>query len=106
MNSTTEAVTGARGLGLDLGDVRRQAFDLLDDALVVGGRHHVADFDRDAGLEARDHVIEVGDAVVAVEHGQDGALDQLVQDLLFLAVLDGLELDLAGDRRDDVTAGR
>ena len=95
MNSTTEAGDGTEAFGSSLGDVLREAIDLLHDLFVVSGRHHVADFDRDAGLEPRDDVIEVGDAVVAVEHGEHGALDQLVQDLLFLAVFDGLELDLA-----------
>src|SRR3989304_5211529 len=84
-----------RRLRLDLLDVAAEALHLLDDALVIGRGHHVADLDGDAGLEARDHVVEVGDAEVAVEDGEHGALDQLVEDLLLLAVLHRLELNLA-----------
>ena len=39
---------------------------------------------------------------MAVEHRDHRALDQLVDDLLFLALFHGLELDLAAERRDDV----
>src|SRR5687767_1456814 len=54
-----------RRLRLDLGDMPGHSLDLLDDALVVRGRHHVADLDGDARLEAGHDVIEIGDAEVA-----------------------------------------
>src|SRR5690606_25178668 len=63
---------------------------------------HIAHFHGLAGLEAVHHLLEFAEVEVAVEHRDHRALDELLDDLVFPAVFDGLELDLAAERRDDV----
>lgn len=98
---------GGGGLGVasgaaELFDSGDEAFDLAGDGGMFAGGDHVADLDGNAGSEAVDDGLEFAEVEGPVEDGDDGALDELFDDLVFAAVFDGFEFDFAGEGRDDV----
>src|SRR5438309_12077582 len=60
---------------IELCDGAVEAFDRVHQLHGSAGRHRVADFGVEAGLEARHDVFEIDDVEVVVENCDDGALD-------------------------------
>src|SRR5579875_567023 len=100
---------GRAGLGPELAHRSPEFRQLTEQADVALGRHAISDLDREAALETVDQRFELGDAEVAIEDIENGALDQLLDDAILSRVADSLQLDLAlrrGDERDQVSDAR
>src|SRR6185436_15027413 len=81
------------------GGVERTHFGDLADVLL--GWHRVGDVDAEAALKGGHDRLQLAAREAAVEDVEHRLLHELAEHLVFAAVAEGLQLDLAAGRRDD-----